>query len=140
MSLLRHRSATHSVMALERDPPPRAEHVRVVPSPAVDDGPTQVLAQGATDPVEDLLVAVANGDDTALAALERHVEGLVRLNIRRIVRDASRSDAVTQEFFAGMLQDLTSFDPDRDSAQSWLLTHAHQRALSELGSAHAESS
>lgn len=142
MSLLTHRSITPRVGTDERGDrrPVHAGHVRVVPPQAEDGQPTQVLDQGGgTDTIEQLLLATANGDRDALAALERYIGGLVRLNIRRVLRDASRSDAVTREFFDEVLRDPTGFDPDQDSAQSWLLTRAHVNAMSALASSHAGS-
>jgi len=102
MSLLKHRSAAPPVVVDGRCP----------------------------DPIDDLLLAVAGGDREALAALESRMGGLVRVNIRRVLRDASRSDAVTQEFFAEVPRDVTNFDPDQDGARAWLLTRAHVRAMS----------
>lgn len=144
MSLLKHRPHSHSAMAPEnrRSRRPRdATHVRVLPSPQADEEEhTQVFARGvAPDPIEALLLAVANGDSVAFAALEDRIAGIVRVNVRRVLRDASRSDAVTRQFFAEVLQDLTTFDSDRDSAQSWLLTRAHVRATNGLTPAEAAS-
>lgn len=144
MFLLKHRSAAHSVVALDdldTGRPEEAARVRVVPSQAADEeSPRGVIVEGgSTDPInelllDELLLAVASGDREAVAALESRIGGLVRVNIRRVLRDASRSDAVTQEFFAEVPRDVTSFDPDRDSAQAWLLTRAHLRAMSGLTS------
>lgn len=104
---------------------------RPVPPPAVrEELPRVVIVSGGpAEVVGDLLLAVARGDREAFIALESRMGGLVRVNIRRVLRDASRSDAVTQEFFAEVLRDAVTFDPDRESPQAWLLTRAHQRAL-----------
>lgn len=139
MNLLKHRSTTAPEHARD-DRGRQAHHVRVVPPPAVDEDPTQVFDEGPTEPIEALLRAVADGDREALAALERRLTGLVRVNIRRVLRDAACVDAMTQQFFAEVLQDLATFDPTRDSAQSWLLTRAHQRATDGLAVAGTASS
>ena len=89
---------------------------------------------GSTDTLHELLLAVAGGDLAALAAVESRMGGLVRVNIRRVLRDASRSDSMAQEFFAGMVRDASDFDPDRDSAHSWVLAGAHRRASGGLAS------
>jgi hypothetical protein len=91
-----------------------------------------VVAGGSTDTVEALLLSVARGDHEAYVALERRMAGLVRVNVRRVLRDGARSDAVTEKTFAEVLEDAIRFDPHRDSAQTWLLTRAHQRAMDEL--------
>ena len=91
-----------------------------------------VVAGGSTDTVEALLLSVARGDQEAFIALERRMAGLVRVNVRRVLRDGARSEAVTEKAFAEVLEDAIRFDPHRDSAQTWLLTRAHQRAMDEL--------
>ncbi len=135
MFLLRFRPPPRSVGGhggLDGDHPARTASVRVVPSP-VGDEPTRPLAEGGSaSTLHELLLAVASGDHEALAALERHIGGLVRVNIRRVMRDASQSDSVTQEYFAGIRGDVTDFDPDQGSALAWLLTRAHLRAISGL--------
>lgn len=144
MPLLTHRSAAHSVVGpddLDLVRPVDAAVVGGVPAQVVDEEPPRVavVAGGPTDPIDELLLAVASGDREAFAALESRMGGLVRVNIRRVLRDASRSDAVTQEFFAAVPRDVADFDPDQGSAQAWLLTRAHLRAMSGLASGHAAS-
>jgi hypothetical protein len=94
-----------------------------------------VFEGGSTDIVEDLLLSVARGDPEAFVALQNRMASLVRVNVRRVLRDASRSETVTQETFAEVLEDAINFDPDRDNGKAWLLTRAHQRAMAALGSA-----
>lgn len=118
-------SATTSVHSLEGPGDSQARD---------DELPRVVLVDVvSTDPIDELLLAVARGDREAFVALESRVGGLVRANIRRILRDASRADAATREFFAEVLRDANDFDPGRDSAHVWLLTRAHQRAVGGLG-------
>ena len=93
-----------------------------------------VVAGGSTDTVEALLLSVARGDQEASVALQSRMAGLVRVNVRRVLRDAPRSEAVTQRTLAEVLEDAIHFDPRRGSAQAWLLTRAHQRAMDELRS------
>ena len=87
-----------------------------------------VMAAIATEPHGSL------GDHAALIALQSRMAGLVLVNVRRVLRDASRSEAVTQETFAEVLEDAIHFDPNRDDAQTWLLTRAHQHAMDCLRS------
>jgi hypothetical protein len=91
-----------------------------------------VVAGASTDSVEELLLAVARGDQEAFVALESRMAGLVRVNVRRVLRDGARGEAATEKTFAEVLEDAIHFDPHRDSAQTWLLTRAHQRAMDEL--------
>jgi hypothetical protein len=97
--------------------------------------PRVVLTGVSTDTVEALLLSVARGDQEAFVALQSRMAGLVRANVRRVLRDASRTEAVTRETFAEVLEEAIHFDPHRDSAQTWLLTRAHQHAIDALRSA-----
>ena len=94
--------------------------------------PVVVVAGGSPGTVEALLSAAAHGDHAALAALKARMAGLVRVNVWRVLHDASRSEAVTEETFAGLLEGAVHFDPHHDNAQSWLLTRAHQHARNGL--------
>lgn len=116
-----------------------ARHARGAPAQSLgEDLPRVVIVEGgSTDTFEELLLGVASGDQQALAVLKDRLGGLVRVNIRRVLGDASRADAVTQEFFAEVLRDASDFDPDRHSAQAWLLSRAHHRAIDELRSGHS---
>ena len=96
--------------------------------------PRVVVMGGFADTVDALLLSVARGDQEAFVALQSRMAGLVRVNVRRVLRDATRSEAVTQETFAEVLEDAVHFDPHRSSAQTWLLTLAHQHAMDGLRS------
>ncbi len=103
-------------------------------SPPVDAEPLPqvVVIDGPADPIEALLLSVAHGDQEALVALQSRMAGLVRVNVRRILRDASQANAVTESVFAELLENAIRFDPDRSDAQTWLLTRAHQHAMDGL--------
>jgi hypothetical protein len=117
------------------DRPGEAVRVRDASSQVVGGQlPRAVVEGGTTDTVAALLLSVAPGNQEAFIALERRMAGLVHVNVRRVLRDGSRSAAVTEKTFAQVLEDAIHFDPHRDSAQIWLLTRAHQRAMDELRS------
>lgn len=125
MSLLESLSARSSA--------PHVGELEAASSQVVDGHvPRVVVTGGFADTVETLLLSVARGDQEAFVALQRLTAGLVRVNVRRVLHDASRSEAATQETFAEVLEDAPHFDPDRDSAQTWLLTRAHQHAIEGL--------
>lgn len=92
----------------------------------------------STDAIGDLLVAAGGGDRAALDALETRMGGLVRANIRRVLRDAARSDAATQQFFADVSRDARNFDPASNDAETWLLTRAFLQAVADDLPARAE--
>lgn len=122
-------------VALNVDDPIGSVRVGDASSPLAAGRPMRgVVAGAATDTVEALLSSVARGDQAAFVALQSRMTGLVRMNVRRVLRNASRAEAVSQEVFAELLEDAVRFDPLHDSAQMWLLTRAHQRAMDGLGS------
>lgn len=119
---------------------PSTGDVRVIDTPAQGRAqplPQLVVVEVAIDPVEVLLLSVAGGDRDALVALRARMTGLVHLNVRRILRDATRAETVTQSSFADLQADAAGFDPDQGDAQTWLLTRAHQRAVELLRSPQA---
>lgn len=76
-----------------------------------------------------LLLSAAHGDQEAFVSLQSRMAGLVWLNIRRVLRDASRSEAAIEETFAEVREAAVHSDPHRSSAETWLLTLAHQHAM-----------
>jgi RNA polymerase sigma-70 factor, ECF subfamily len=83
----------------------------------------------AQPPLDELLLATARGDETALAqvydALSPAVYGLAR----RVVRDPARAEEVTQDVFLSVWRFATRFDPAKGSARTWVLTLTHRRAV-----------
>jgi len=120
--------------AVDVDRPIEAVRVGDASSQVVGGKRPRVVAGGSTGTVEALLLSVARGDQEAFVALQSRMTGLVRVNVRRVLRDAPRSEAVTQRALAEVLEDAIHFDPHQGSAQTWLLTRAHQRAMDELRS------
>lgn len=52
-----------------------------------------LLPLPAVDTVEAMLLSAAGGDQAAFVALKVRMAGLVRVNVRRVLHDASRADA-----------------------------------------------
>jgi len=48
---------------------------------------------------------------------------------RRVVRDPSRAEDITQEVFLEVWRKAPSFDDARGSAKTWIMTIAHRRAV-----------
>jgi RNA polymerase sigma-70 factor, ECF subfamily len=88
----------------------------------------------ATRDEEQLLVAVARGDQAAFGELYDRVAGTVHGVVRKVVRDPAQSEEVTQEVLVEVWRTAVRFDPDRGSARTWILTMAHRRAIDRVRS------
>jgi RNA polymerase sigma-70 factor (ECF subfamily) len=86
---------------------------------------------------EELLAEVARGDEVAFGELYDRYAGLVLGVVRKVVRDPSQSEEVTQEVLVEAWRTASRFDRDRGSAKTWLLTMAHRRAIDRVRSVQA---
>ncbi|WP_018350565.1 ECF RNA polymerase sigma factor SigK [Longispora albida] len=88
-------------------------------------------------PPEDLLVAVARGDEAAFEALYELVAGKVYGLCLRLLRDPAQAEEAAQEAMVEVWRTASRFDPGRGTATSWVLTLAHRRAVDRVRSAQA---
>ena len=102
------------------------------PDPAL-----RAVPAGTGPSPEELLAAVARGDEAAFGALYDHLAGLVHGVVRQVVRDPAQSEEVTQEVFVEIWRTATRFDPRRGSARTWAVTLAHRRAVDRVRSEQA---
>jgi RNA polymerase sigma-70 factor (ECF subfamily) len=79
--------------------------------------------------VDHLMSRVGRGDSVAFEALYDKLGALVHGVARRVVRDPSRAEDVTQEVFLDVWRKAPSFDRARGSARTWVMTIAHRRAV-----------
>ncbi len=86
---------------------------------------------------DQLMLAIARGDQTAFAELYDRLAGLVHGVVRGVVRDPAQSEEVTQEVLVEVWKTAVRFDPDRGSARTWILTMAHRRAIDRVRSEQA---
>ena len=84
---------------------------------------------GAAVDLGDLLVRTGRGDESAFAAVYDALSASVYGMARRVIRDPSRAEEVSQEVFIQLWKTAARFDPERGSARSWVLTMAHRRAV-----------
>lgn len=78
----------------------------------------------------DLMVRkVARGDTRAFERLYDTIGASVYGVARRVVRDPNRAEDVAQEVFLDVWRKAPSFDSDRGSAKTWIMTIAHRRAV-----------
>lgn len=90
-------------------------------------------ASAAVSP-EELLERVAEGDRQAFADLYDQTAPRVLGLIKRLLKDHSQSEEVTQEVFLEIWQTASRFDHAKGGAASWMLTMAHRRAVDRVRS------
>jgi RNA polymerase sigma-70 factor, ECF subfamily len=86
---------------------------------------------------EDLLVAAADGDQRAFAALYDRTSSAVLGVCIRVVRDRTMAEEVLQEVMVEAWRKAARFDPERGSAMAWITTLAHRRAVDRVRSEQA---
>lgn len=84
---------------------------------------------------DDLLHAVARGDEAALAACYDRYRLILFGLILRILHDREEAEDVLQEVFLQVWRRAADFDEARGRAFTWLVTIARSRALDRLRSA-----
>ncbi|WP_378146242.1 sigma-70 family RNA polymerase sigma factor [Cnuibacter sp. UC19_7] len=85
-------------------------------------------------PLEDLMAAVAQGDQQAFSALYDRTASRVLGLVQRLLIDHAQSEEVTQEVFLEVWRTAPRFDATRGSTMSWLLTMGHRRAVDRIRS------
>ena len=93
-----------------------------------DPGLRLVPAGGPSD-VDALIGRVARGDTRAFEALYDELSSAVFGLARRVVRDPSRAEDVTQEVFLEVWRKAARFDSALGKAKTWVLTIAHRRSV-----------
>ncbi len=83
---------------------------------------------------QNLLVQAGRGNEAAFAALYDTVAPMVFGIIRRVIRDQAMSEEVTKEVFVELWRIAPRFEPGKGSAQSWIATIAHRRAVDRVRS------
>jgi len=91
----------------------------------------------SADHAGELLLRVADGDQTAFARLYDMLSPRVFGLIVRVLVDRSQSEEVLQEVFLEIWQSATRFAPNKGQGRSWVLTIAHRRAVDRVRSAQA---
>jgi RNA polymerase sigma-70 factor (ECF subfamily) len=80
----------------------------------------------------DLLRAIARGDEVALAACYDRYRVILFSQILRILNDRQEAEDCLQEVFLQVWRRASDFDESRGRAFTWLVTIARSRALDRL--------
>ena len=78
---------------------------------------------------EELVVALAAGEDGALAGLYDRYGRVAYGLALRVLRDPALAQDAVQDAFLAAWRTAVGFDARRGSAQTWLLTLVHRRAV-----------
>ena len=78
---------------------------------------------------EELLAAIARGDERALGELYDRFGGVAYRLAVRVLRDPALAQDAVQDAFLAAWRTAVAFDPERGKASTWLLTLVHRRAV-----------
>jgi len=101
--------------------------------------PTGTDGESSKTGPDELLVAVAGGDEAAFASLYDLTSGKVLGLARRVLRDPTQAEEVAQEVFLQVWRQAGRFDQRAGTALAWVLTLTHRRAVDRVRSAQAAS-
>ncbi|MFJ9690924.1 ECF RNA polymerase sigma factor SigK [Kitasatospora sp. NPDC101183] len=87
--------------------------------------------------VEDLVLRVGHGDESAFNLLHDTVSAALFLIVLRVVRDRAQTQEVVQEVLLEIWDKAHRFEPARGSAMAWIATVAHRRAVDRVRTARA---
>jgi RNA polymerase sigma-70 factor, ECF subfamily len=92
----------------------------------------QEPAERADADLDTLLTHVAKGDQAAFEALYDRLAASVYGLIRKVLRNPSQAEEVSQEVLLEVWRTASRFDRARGSAVTWVLTIAHRRAIDRV--------
>jgi RNA polymerase sigma-70 factor (ECF subfamily) len=100
---------------------------------AGDDAAPRSGRQAAPE-LDDLLTAVARGDERAYDSVYGLTSGWVLGIARKVLRDPALAEEVMQEVMLDVWRLASRFDPARGSGTSWVMMLAHRRAVDRVRS------
>ena len=84
--------------------------------------------------LDDLLPAVARGDERSYEAVYDLASGFVLGVARKVLRDPAQAEEVMQEVLLEVWRSASRFDPALGSGVAWIMTLAHRRAVDRVRS------
>jgi RNA polymerase sigma-70 factor, ECF subfamily len=90
--------------------------------------------------LDDLLPAVARGDESAYEALYDLASGWVLGVARKVLRDPAQAEEVMQEVLLEVWRSASRFDPALGTGSAWVMTLAHRRAVDRVRSERSHTS
>jgi len=112
------------------DPPDAA--FPAVPGPSETTEPTDTATS-----LDELLNAVATGDEVAFRNLYGQAVHPVMSLVRLLMRDVAMAEEVTQDVFLLVWLKAGRFDPSRGRAGAWIMAIARSKAIDRIKSAQA---
>jgi len=110
---------------------------RMPSEPAYTDAGLAEVLEGDTRTAEELLSAVALGDERAFERLYDRLAAPVTGMVRAVVRNQAQSEEVVQEVFVQLWQTAPKYRQDRGGVHAWAMTVAHHRAVDRVRAAQA---
>lgn len=86
------------------------------------------------DPLVDAITRAGAGDSNAFEVVYDTLAGSVHGTVRQILRDDAMSQEVTQEIFVEVWRIAPTFNAERGTVRSWVLTIARRRAIDRVRS------
>jgi len=90
--------------------------------------------------LDDLLSAVALGDERAYETVYDQTAGWVLGVVRKVLRDPAQAEEVMQEVLLEIWRTASRFDSAQGSGVSWVMTIAHRRAVDRVRSERSHAS
>lgn len=91
-----------------------------------------LFARDVDDDGTRLLARVAGGDERALRTLYDRHAGKLLLTARRLLGSAGEAEEIVQETFLDVWNRARTYDSERGSAATWILTIGRNRAIDRL--------